>query len=135
MAILAWQPEFSVDIKIIDEQHKKLVETVNLLHGALTTGESQSVLAEVFNNLAEYVTVHFATEEDLMTIHGFPGYAAHKKAHEECTSKVLAFKEGFEKGELNISIDLIMFLVEWLHTHLLEMDRDYCAFFHEKGLV
>ncbi|MEI6315089.1 MAG: bacteriohemerythrin, partial [Syntrophus sp. (in: bacteria)] len=80
MSAIVWDPEFSVNIKVIDEQHKKLVDTINMLYDAMSEGKGSTVLADIFNNLAEYTTVHFATEEDFMIRFSYPDYAEHKSA-------------------------------------------------------
>ncbi len=135
MSTFLWEPSFEVNIKIIDEQHKKLVETVNILYDSIVSGESPKVLFTIFERMVEYVTFHFETEEELMTGLNFPGLQEHKHEHEECTKKVLEFKHKFENGEKAISIELISFLVDWIHHHLLCVDMKYAAFFKEKGIT
>jgi len=134
MSAIVWKPEFSVNIEVIDDQHKKLVNTINILYDAMSEGKGCTVLAEIFNNLAEYTTVHFATEEDFMVRFSYPDYAEHASAHSICVAKVSDFQKRFDKGEVSLSIELVTFLVNWLHNHLLEMDQKYKAFFNEKGL-
>ncbi len=135
MPTFLWEPSFEVNIKIVDEQHKKLVETVNLLYDSIIQGESSKNLASIFERMVDYVTFHFSTEEELMVKFDFPGYQEHKREHEECTAKVLAFKQQFESGKSAISIELISFLVNWIHHHLLYVDMKYRAFFNEKGVA
>ncbi|HOD11956.1 MAG TPA: bacteriohemerythrin [Candidatus Omnitrophota bacterium] len=135
MSTFLWEPSFEVNIKIIDEQHKKLVETVNILYDSIVSGESSKVLFTIFERMVEYVTFHFETEEELMVRLSFPGFQEHKHEHEECTKKVLEFKHKFENGEKTISIELISFLVDWIHHHLLCVDMKYAAFFKEKGIT
>jgi len=134
MPKITWQPEFSVNIKIIDEQHKKFIDTINILYDAMFEGKGRAVLADVFKNLEEYITTHFDTEEDFMVKFSYPGYLEQKREHDKCISKVLEFKKQFDEGEVLLSMDVIDFLVSWLHKHLLEMDQKYKDFFHEKGL-
>lgn len=35
MAFINWEPKYSVNVELIDNQHKSLVETINLLHDAM----------------------------------------------------------------------------------------------------
>ena len=134
MPLIEWKPEFSVGIKDIDEQHKGLMSTINTLHNAMGEGKGREVLAEIFNNLIAYTTTHFKTEEIFMTTFSYPDYSEHKEAHDKCVSKVIEFKNKFDKGDVRITIALSIFLVGWLHEHLLKMDMKYVPFFHEKGL-
>lgn len=134
MPLIEWKPEFSVKIKEIDEQHKKLVSTINTLHNSMAEGKGRDVLAEIFDNLIEYTTNHFATEERFMVALSYPSYLEHKKAHDSCVAEVIEFKKKFDKGDMRITIALSIFLVGWLHEHLLQMDMKYVPFFREKGL-
>ena len=134
MPLIEWKPEFSVGIKEIDEQHKKLIDTINTLHNAMAEGKGKNVLDEVFTNLIDYTTNHFATEETFMVAFSYPDYSKHKEAHDACISRVMEFKNKFDKGDVRITIELSIFLVDWLNQHLLEMDMQYVPFFREKGL-
>lgn len=135
MPIFEWKPEFSVKVKIIDEQHRKLFDTINILHDAMKQGKGRDVLTDVFNRLAEYTTTHFETEEKFMVIFSYPKYAVHKNEHDLCIAKVSEFRKGLDGGDINLAVELITFLVDWLHRHLLNMDKEYSAFFNEKGLT
>jgi hemerythrin-like metal-binding protein len=91
MSAIVWKPEFNVNIKVIDDQHIKLVDTINTLYDAMSEGKGCTVLAEIFNNLEECTTVHFATEEDIMVRFSYPDYAEHASAHSTCVTKVSDF--------------------------------------------
>lgn len=135
MPLIDWEDKFSVNIEVIDEQHKMLVNTINKLYDAMNAGSGVAMLDETFKNLAEYTTDHFATEEELMVKFGYPDYAEHKKEHDGCVLKVLEFKKRFDEGDIRLNLDLFVFLDEWLHEHLIEMDQKYKAFFSERGLA
>jgi len=132
--IVSWKPEYSVGINIIDAQHKKLIETVNMLSDAIEKQEAKSVLSEVLNRLIAYVTFHFDLEERYMLEFVYLGYSEHKEAHKYCTDKVLGFMKKFEAGEEMLPVEMLDFLVDWLHGHMLEMDHKYSAYFQEHGL-
>ena len=134
MSEFVWKPEYSVNIKAIDDQHKKLVDIINKLYDAMSEGKGRTVLLETLNDLAEYTSIHFATEEEFMIGFSYPDYAEHKSEHDKCVLKVLGFKKQFDKGQVNLSIEMATFLVDWLRNHIMLMDQKYKAFFNEKGL-
>ena len=101
----------------------------------MSEGKGRAVLDDIFSNLAEYTTTHFATEEDFMVRYSYPDYLEHKDEHDKCIIKVSEFKKQFEIGKIGLPIEIAAFLVDWLHKHLLEMDQKYKAFFAEKGLL
>ncbi len=132
MIIFIWKPEYSVGIKNIDNQHKKLIDTINMLHEAVS---NKAVLNKIFDNLVEYTTIHFATEEDLMVRYSYPDYLEHKGEHDKCISKVAKWKTEFDKGKITLTLEMVTFLIDWIHSHLLEMDQKYSSFFKKIGLV
>ena len=63
MALIAWNDSYSVKVKQMDEQHKKLVEMINQLHDAMKVGQGKQVVGDVLNALVSYTKTHFASEE------------------------------------------------------------------------
>ena len=134
MSVIEWKGNFSVKIKAIDEQHKKLVGMINVLHDAMRQGKGMAVIGITLDELAEYTVFHFATEEELMTRFSFPGLAAHKREHEACVARVPEFKKKLADGSMGLSIDVISFLVDWLNHHILDVDKQYSEFLNKKGM-
>ena len=52
MALMEWNPAFSVKVKKFDDQHKKLVDLRNQLHDAMKAGEGNTMLGVVFSHLS-----------------------------------------------------------------------------------
>jgi len=44
MALMTWKADYSVNIKQIDDQHKKLIELINTLHDAMAKGHAKEAL-------------------------------------------------------------------------------------------
>ena len=131
MVYIEWSDKFSVNVKEIDEQHKKLIGMINKLYDGLFDIEVQKV---VINEMIEYTKTHFATEEKYMVQFQFSGYEEHKKEHEELTEKAIAIKNTFERTKCPLSLAILDFLKEWLENHLLETDMKYVELFNEHGL-
>ena len=133
MPIIEWKTEYSVGIGVLDQQHKKLTSTVNDLYKTFESKDDAPLPPKIFKNLLEYVHLHFKTEEDLMIKYKYPDYEDHKKEHTYCTESILEFKKQIEDGKL-VTMDLLNFLIDWVHDHVLEVDMKYSNFFHSKGL-
>ncbi|OCC14532.1 Methyl-accepting chemotaxis protein [Dissulfuribacter thermophilus] len=131
---IEWGPKFSVDIKEIDDQHKKLVSMVNTLHRAFKEGTDHEVIASILSGLIDYTVYHFGTEEKYFDEFGYPEAELHKKVHNDLTRKVLAFKEKFDEGKATVSIELLKFLKDWLTNHICITDKKYVPYLKEKGL-
>lgn len=132
MAYIEWDDNFSVKVKEIDEQHKKLIGMINKLHDALFDIEVQKV---VINEMVDYVNYHFETEEKYMKQLQFAGYEEHRKEHEQLTEKVMDIKNAFEMTHALLSLAILNFLKEWLENHLLNMDMKYVECFKKNGLA
>lgn len=134
MALLTWNDKYSVNVKEIDDQHKKLISLLNDLHTAMSAGKGKSVLSEVLNKLIEYTAYHFSTEEKYMVQFGFPGYSKHRAEHVDFVKKVKDFDQQFEAGQSTVTIELIKFLNNWVTGHISGTDKQYSQFFNQKGL-
>ncbi len=135
MAAIQWTNDLATNISRFDEQHKKLVKMVNDLHDAMSSGKGKEAAGKVLLDLVNYCGYHFTAEEKLMTTHNYPGYAAHKKAHDDLTRQALDIKKGYEEGKPLITIELLSFLKNWLTSHILGTDKKYGPFFKSKGIV
>jgi len=124
-----WSDDYSVHVRIIDNDHKELVSLVNELHAAIVDGASEGVVGHVIAGLARYANEHFEREEKLMAEYGFPALAAHREQHRLFTRVVAAFEkvQGAAPGDLDHD-RLAVFLKDWLIHHILDLDRQYAPY-------
>ena len=134
MALITWNDTLSVKVAEIDRQHQKLISMINELNDAMRQGKGKDVLGEIIKSLVDYTVTHFKTEETYFDKFGYPEKDSHKKEHTDFVKKTSDFKEGFEKGKLGLSIELMNFLSNWLQNHIKGTDKKYSQFFNEKGL-
>ena len=135
MEWIKWSNQYSVNVKKIDEQHKKLVEMINELYNAMSNeGKGNDVLGKIIERLAEYAVYHFGTEEDLFKKFTYPGYAAHKTEHEGFVAKVVDFQDKFNKKTVLLTIEVLQFLKDWLLNHILKTDKTYTSFLNQNGI-
>jgi hemerythrin len=134
MALIEWSSSYSVNVAEIDSQHQKLVALINQLNDAMAQGKGRDVAGKILGDLIDYTSTHFSTEEKYFDKFGYSESLSHKKEHAELTKKVLEFQDGFNKGNLALSLELMRFLKEWLIVHIQGTDKKYSAFFNEKGL-
>jgi hemerythrin len=133
MALLEWNPVFSVEIYVIDEQHKKLFGYMNSLYDALTQKREKEILAELFKDLEDYTKTHFSLEEKYFEKFKYPRADAHILQHKYFIKKLEEMKVQIPKGLMDIE-DLLDFLVDWLKRHIKLSDHEYMGCFHENGL-
>lgn len=135
MAYITWDEQYSVGVKEIDNQHKKLVELVNNLHEAMKQGKGRDIMSKVLASLIDYTASHFATEEKYMTQFNYPHFASHKLEHQNLVKQVLDFQKDYESGKLAITLDIMKFLKDWLVNHIQGTDKKFGPFFNENGLL
>jgi hemerythrin-like metal-binding protein len=90
-SLFVWNDSYSTGIREIDAQHKKLVDILNALYDAMGKGRAISPLANA-RRAYQYTVVHFATEERLFKLHGYPDALAHKREHDELPQRFPASK-------------------------------------------
>lgn len=135
MALMEWNNNFSVNIKEIDDQHKKLFTMVNELHDAMKAGKGSDVTGKVLVGLVQYVASHFALEEKFMKEHSYPDYPKHKSEHDALTKQALDLQNQFKAGKPVLTVELLKFLREWLTNHILVTDKKYAPYLNSKGIV
>jgi hemerythrin-like metal-binding protein len=131
--LMPWSSELELGIKYIDDQHIKLVEMINALYKTMIE-DNVSAQGPILKELAEYAVWHFENEEKIFEEHGYSDAVAHKKSHDGLLSKVTDIVNGFEAGEVKISIDVMNFLKDWLVNHIMKTDKAYVPFFKEIGI-
>jgi hemerythrin len=120
---------YSVGVAIIDEQHKNLFHLINELANAMKVGKGSSVVKKILNDLIEYTKTHFSAEEGYMEKCNYPELPGHKKIHIKLTEDVIAMqKKLLENPNINISIETLEFLKNWLTQHIKEVDKKYTPY-------
>ncbi len=123
--VFPWNKNFEVGVPLIDEQHQKLVELLNVLAGHLAYQSDIPTLNNVFNDLAEYAIYHFQAEERIW--HSFFPEDAwetkHKDDHRRFLTTVNRIMAGKTARPLDEVIEEILtFLTQWLAFHILDTD-------------
>jgi hemerythrin len=130
---ITWSEAYSLGIKIIDDQHRGLFDIVNDLFGHSTGNKTDEwvYFKDIIQNSVKYIKEHFATEEKILITAKFPGYAEHKKAHDEFTMMIINSVKDFESGKRLVLVKLARFFKEWILAHIAIMDVQYAAFLKE----
>ncbi len=133
--LMEWSPKFSTNIPSIDRQHKVIIGFINDLHAGMEGKEVRGIVGQTLQGLINYTRVHFAYEAMLFKVHGFDDQEEHLAVHERMVEKIGDFKQRFDKGEADISEELLDFLKNWLFHHILEDDMAYSEHLRDKGVV
>jgi len=125
-----WDNSFSLGIKLIDDQHKKILDFAfdSLTNAPQNEEERDEYFKEVIAQVVEYIKVHFATEEGIMLATKFPDYCEHKKAHEAFVMAVLNSVRDYETGNRMALENFSNFTKKWVLTHIAVMDIKYIEY-------
>ena len=134
MTLITWKETYSLNVEEVDNQHKKLVELINDLHGAMISGKAKESLGKILSALIDYTLYHFATEEKFFDQYEYPDSNSHKKQHQDLVQQVAALQQKFEAGEKVLTIDVMNFLRDWLNDHILGSDKKFGPYLNSKGV-
>jgi hemerythrin len=131
MEQVEWSDSYSMGIRLIDDQHKGLLDFVNDLFNHSTGNErdEREYFKKVIHQAVQYIKEHFATEEKMMIATKFPGYTEHKRTHDEFTLTVVKSVQDFESGKRLVLVKFAYFLKDWVLTHIAVMDVQYATYF------
>lgn len=134
MTIFRWHDHYAIGHDTVDTQHRKLIDIINNLHSLLNNENLDHPgdgAARVFDQLAEYVVMHFAYEEQLMADAGYPieKVVEHKMQHNLLLGRVQQVVHAYEEGDKEVLEELLPFLYgDWLIEHICHSDRDYAEY-------
>lgn len=134
MALITWNENYSVKVKEIDNQHKKLVDLINQLHDAMKEGKGKDIIGNILNELVNYTVYHFGYEEKLFDKYGYPEGKIHTRQHNDLVWKVKSYVNDFQSGKGVLPLEVMNFLRDWLLNHIGKDDKKYTPFLNSKGL-
>jgi hemerythrin len=135
MPFIVWISELSVDVKMLDNDHKRLAILINDLHDGMMAGRDKEALERIFDELVAYAHVHFAHEERILDEAGYSGAAAHKQEHEQKIKLLLTLQALFQIAKESADyLDILDQLKEWLFTHMKHSDKEFVAHLKVTGV-
>jgi hemerythrin-like metal-binding protein len=120
---LEWTPEYTVHDAEIDQEHQLEYGLVNSLHEAMLAGRGAGILRPLLADFTQHAVSHFANEEKLMADVHYPDMQAHVQQHDRIRRRVTEVDARFARGETAITVELMMFLSDWLKEHTMVADR------------
>lgn len=130
-----WSSALSVGIEEIDAQHQALIDLINAMQDAVVGNLAREQQLEILGRLAEYTKIHFAVEESLMRIFGYPEYERHKAQHEGLIRSMVDLQRRLDLDQAPVDAGLMRHLKHWLIDHILQSDQDYSRFFLAAGAL
>ncbi len=133
MSIIVWRDVYATGINVLDNEHKKLIEQINIVYTAIRDKKGSEVVNDVLAALEQYTIDHFQHEEKLLTEFQYPDLEEHLAKHKELFEALRLKKEQAAADPDKMAAELLKFMREWLMNHILVTDKAYGNFLESRG--
>ena len=124
--MIKWSEDLRIGIKDIDDQHQWLFDCLARLQESATNGTADSAVQIAFDELRDYVNIHFFMEEGLMRSQRYPELAAHLLEHEQISRGLEELSHQTDRTEA--FGNTVMLLSDWLVNHIGSSDRGFASY-------
>lgn len=123
---IVWEDKFNLGVKIIDEQHRAIVSTINTYHYFVMQGKAEIALQPTLVTLGQYAKTHFMTEESILEDVAYPDLESHKTLHAQLLKSMLDIAK---EASLDKDYDIVLtFLRNWWLDHIGHEDAKYATY-------
>lgn len=129
-----WKEEYTVNISVIDEQHKKFLDIINELKDIVNNNACKQEASKIFFQIAYLIDHYFIKEEIYFKDCKYPNFDQHKISHNQFIDKIIQFQKDLEKKKENICLDLYNYLEEWFDEHILKYDKEAVEYLKKSGV-
>ena len=123
MAFLEWTENLSINFRLLDADHKRLIELINKLHDASLVPNNNTAAQNAMAQLVDFTKTHFIHEETLMRKTAYPQFIPHKIEHDRLMKQIEDFRKRYAAGQVGLSQDTVVFLRTWLCDHIMKVDH------------
>jgi hemerythrin-like metal-binding protein len=136
MPIIQWDPIYSVNVTVLDNQHKMLINFINSIHDKLAGGSYHPEDFETFfPDLESHAQLHFSTEEKFFDEFHYEKTEEHKKQHRSLVERILELQKKFDETKSSdVLFQTLDLLDDWILIHIMEQDKQYVKCFTSNGL-
>lgn len=122
MDFIQWNKSVELNVPILDEQHKAMVDLTNQLHNLLETN-NKAQINKTLKSILDEMEIHFETEDKLMKESKLPLFFSHKLEHERFYNKLNNIYFRIESGEKQLTLDNLKMIKIWFFNHIEFKDR------------
>ena len=125
---MPWMDELATKNKDLNADHRTVLLSLNSLLLALGSGDSMRISMACVALTSE-VRSHFAMEEEMMQVSGYPERAAHIEQHQNLLSSISRIEFAMTAGSGNFSPASALSAIEnWFVPHLTLADQRLADF-------
>jgi hemerythrin-like metal-binding protein len=128
MSLLNWSELYSVNNEILDDQNKILFDLFRKLYDICMNNRDDVAYLPVVDELLQYTAAHFSDEENSMREMAYPNIEKHVQLHNEFARNIVVLKYSYECKNIELCLDLILLILNWIHDHIIGEDRKFVDF-------
>lgn len=132
--LIAWKDDYNLNFNRIDQQHRKLIDLLNIVYNSLTNKEKDNIVEDVISDLLDYTFIHFREEEKHFMEFNYKDGPEHIAEHEFFIDKVKWLQADHASNEPGVKEDVVVFLQKWFINHIMHSDKKYQECFIKGGL-
>ena len=132
--LITWTNKYSIGLNIIDQQHKKWIDFINMLYRSYKAKAKKKDISEHISKLLDYTDYHFGFEEKYLEDFNCGNLEAHKSGHGEFVTNIKKFQKKHNDGDQEAVYKLIIYLNNWILNHIQNDDKRYVECFKLNGL-
>jgi hemerythrin len=118
-----WKKEYELHDKLYDEQAKKFLGIINQMKKIIAGGVEGRDISDIFFQLTYYYEQYMIREEINMKKLNYDELESHMDSHRKFIDRILAFREGYERGDNDVYDEMYFYLEKWFDDHLMVEDR------------
>ena len=123
---MIWKDEYALGIEEIDNQHETLLEFITEFEKAVEGRAHWNTVQPLMTRARECVKFHFAVEESLMQIVGYPRFVAHRADHQHVLEQFAILEQRILREEMKG--ELLPLVHSWLYHHNIESDKPFARY-------
>ncbi|MFC2104066.1 bacteriohemerythrin [Bacteroidota bacterium] len=129
-----WKEEYSVNITVIDEQHKKFLNIINELKEIINNNSCKEKVSGIFFQLAYLIDHYFIKEEIYFNDLKYPNLDHHKTEHNLFIERIIQFQKDVQNNKPNLCLEIYHYLENWFDEHILKYDKEAVEYLRKRGV-
>ncbi len=121
---IAWNSLMTTGVPELDDQHRALIDTLNQLADAMSSGKGTQEIGKILTFAGEYAQTHFRAEEAYFDQYRCPASAKNRQEHANFLARFRELQSQFEQcgADFKFISGVYRELSNWLVHHILGVD-------------
>jgi hemerythrin-like metal-binding protein len=121
----SWDEGIGTGVGSMDTEHRLQVSLVNALEEVLRQGQDRALADRTLQQLFDFTSVHFHSEELMMRLYAYPQLDAHAAAHARLLEQAGDLRRRFEANDTSGALEVVAELRGWIVNHVKSMDQAF----------